>query len=144
MSADNKFETAEQDEFETRTSPRRRAIDAYSSARDSVSGAGQRAADTLTEAPLIALAGGIAAGALIAALLPRTEAETRAIRPTARRVRETAREAARVARQTGTEQLSSLGLTREKGEETIRSLLDGITGAAKADGQAAVNAPRKR
>ena len=31
-----------------------------------------RATDTLGQAPLIALAGGIAAGALIAALLPRT------------------------------------------------------------------------
>ena len=141
---DNRFETAEQDDFETRASPRQRAIDAYSSARDSVSGAGQRAADTLTEAPLIALAGGLAAGALIAALLPRTEAETRAIRPTARRVRESAREATRVARQTGTEQLAGLGLTREKGEETIRSLLDGLAGAAKASGQAALDAARKR
>jgi hypothetical protein len=126
------------------TSPRKRAIDAYSSARDSVSDAGRRAADTLTEAPLIALAGGLAAGALIAALLPRTEAETRALRPTARRIRESAREAARAARETGTDRLGALGLTREKGEETIRSLLDGVTDAAKASGQAALDAARKR
>ena len=46
-------------------SRRQRAIEAYGSARG-------RASDTLNEAPLIALAGGIAAGALIAALLPRT------------------------------------------------------------------------
>ena len=144
MTADNRYDHVDQDDFATRTTPRQRAIDAYSSARGSVSGAGQRAADTFNEAPLIALAGGIAAGALIAALLPRTEAETRAIRPTARRVRETAREAARVARQTGTEQLSSLGLSREKGEQTIRSLLDGVTDAVKASGQAALDAARKR
>ncbi len=145
MSADNSFETVDQDDYATtRTTPRERAIAAYSNARNSVSGAGQRATDTLNEAPLIALAGGLAAGVLIAALLPRTEAETRAIRPTARRVRETAREAARVARQTGTEQLGSLGLTRAKGEETIRSLLDGITGAVRASGQAALDAARKR
>jgi hypothetical protein len=144
MTPDNRHETAGQDDGATRTTPRQRAIDAYANARDSLSGAGQRATDTLGEAPLIALAGGLAAGALIAALLPRTEAETRAIRPTARRVRDTAREAARVARQTGTEQLSSLGLTREKGEETIRSLLDGVTGAVKASGQAALDAARKR
>jgi hypothetical protein len=141
---DDSFETADQDEYGVRASPRQRAIDAYSSARERVSGVGQRAGDTLDEAPLIALAGGLAAGALIAALLPRTEAETRAIRPTARRVRETAREAVRVARETGTEQLGSLGLSREKGEETIRSLLDGIAGAAKASGQAALDAARKR
>jgi len=52
-------------------SPRQRAIEAYDSTRERVS-------DTLSEAPLLALAGGIAAGALIAALLPRTKAETRA------------------------------------------------------------------
>ena len=125
-------------------SPRQRAIDAYSNARDSVGDAGRRAADTLAEAPLLALAGGLAAGALIAALLPRTQAETRAVRPTARRVRETAREAARAARETGSDRLGELGLTREKGEETIRSLFEGVADAAKASGQAALDAARKR
>ncbi|QNN66583.1 hypothetical protein H9L13_07630 [Sphingomonas lutea] len=38
---------------------RQRAIDTYASARDSVSGAGRRAADTLGQAPLIALAGAL-------------------------------------------------------------------------------------
>jgi hypothetical protein len=42
-------------------SPRQRAIKAYEDARE-------RTADTLGQAPLIALAGGLAAGALIAAL----------------------------------------------------------------------------
>ena len=58
-----------------------------------MSGAGQRAADNLAEAPLIALAGGLAAGALIAALLPRTDSETRLVKPTARRVRDGAKAA---------------------------------------------------
>ena len=121
---------------------RNRAVDAYSSARGSVSGVGRRATETLTEAPLLALAGGIAAGALIAALLPRTEAETRAVRPTARRIRDSARAAAQAARETGTQQLGELGLSREKGEETIRSLLSGITDAAKASAQSALDASR--
>jgi hypothetical protein len=114
---------------------RQRAIEAYESARD-------RAADTLGEAPLLALAGGIAAGALIAALIPRTEAETRAVRPTARRVKNTARAAYRAAKDTGAQRLNELGLNREKGEETIRSLLDGLTDAAKASGNAALDAAR--
>ena len=114
---------------------RQRAIEAYESARD-------RAADTLGEAPLLALAGGIAAGALIAALIPRTEAETRAVRPTARRVKNTARAAYQAAKDTGTQRLNELGLNREKGEETIRSLLDGLTDAAKASGNAALDAAR--
>ena len=126
------------------TGARRRAIEAYSSARDSVSNIGRRTADTFNEAPFIALAGGLAAGALIASLLPRTEAETRAVGPTARRVRDSAREAARAARQTGTERLGALGFTKEKGQETIRSLLEGVTDAAKASGQAALDAARRR
>ena len=122
--------------------PRQRAIEAYESARTTVSDAGRRAADSVSDAPLIALAGGLAAGALIAALLPRTETEDRLIRPTARRVRQSARAAATAARDTGTQRLGELGLTREKGEETIRSLLDSVTDAAKASARAATDAAR--
>jgi hypothetical protein len=117
-------------------SPRQRAIEAYEGARD-------RATDTLGQAPLLALAGGIAAGALIAALLPRTDAETRLVRPTARRVKNSARAAARAARDTGTQRLDELGISREKGEATIRSLLDGLTDAARASANAAADTVRK-
>jgi hypothetical protein len=98
----------------------------------------------LGEAPLIALAGGIAAGALIAALLPRTSSETKLVRPTARRVRETAKAAFNAARDTGSSRLDELGLNREKGEETIRSLFQGLTDAAKASGQAAYEAAKNQ
>ena len=125
--------TTTEDEVGTR----QRAIEAYESARD-------RAADTLGEVPLLALAGGIAAGALIAALLPRTDAETRAIRPTARRVKDTARAAFDAAKDTGSQRLDELGLNRDKGEETIRSLFQGVTDAAKASAEAALDAARKR
>ena len=118
------------------TSPRQRAIEAYESARG-------RAAGTLGEAPLIALAGGLAAGALIAALLPRTDAETRAVRPTARRVKDTARAAYKAAKDTGSARLNEAGITREKGEETIRSLFEGVSDAARASANAALDAARK-
>ena len=139
---DERSSAAESSESSRRASPRQRAIEAYESARDSVSGAGRRAADTLTEAPLIALAGGLAAGALIAALLPRTRTEARLVGPTARRVKDTASAAYRAAKDTGTDRLGELGLTREKGEETIRSLFQGVADAAKASGQAAMDAAR--
>jgi hypothetical protein len=118
-------------------SPRQRAISAYEDARG-------RATDTLGQAPLIALAGGIAAGALIAALLPRTEAETRLVRPTARRVKSTARAALDAARDAGTQRLDERGISREKGEETVRNLLNGLTDAAKASANAAVDAVRNQ
>ena len=119
------------------SSPRQRAIEAYEGARD-------RASDTLGQAPLLALAGGLAAGALIAALLPRTEAETRLVRPTARRVKSTARAAFDAARDTGSQRLDELGLNREKGEATIRNLLDGLTDAARASARAATDTVRNK
>ena len=127
-----------------RTTPRQRAIEAYDRARTSVTGAGQRAGDAVTSAPLIAIAGGLAAGALLAALLPRTEAETKVLRPHIRRVKKTAQAAMDAARETGSDRLSELGLTREKGEQTIRSLFEGVTDAAKASGQAAVDAVKNQ
>ncbi|SRR4249919_3585191 len=123
---------------------RQRAIEAYDSARDGVAGAGRKAAGTLSEAPLIALAGVAAAGALIAALLPRTKAETAALRPTVRRVRKTAKAAIDAARETGGDRLNELGITRDKGEDTIRSLFQGVSDAAKASGQAAVDAVKNQ
>jgi hypothetical protein len=128
---------ATEDETDFAASRRQRAIDAYDSARD-------RTVDTLGEAPLIALAGGIAAGALIAALLPRTRSETRLVRPTATRFRQTAKAAFRAAKDTGSERLNELGLTREKGEETIQSLFRGATEAIKASGNAALDAARNK
>lgn len=115
---------------------RQRAIEAYSGARD-------RATDTLGQAPLLALAGGIAAGALIATLLPRTETETKLIRPTARRVKDRARAAYEAARDTGSQHLDEMGLSRQKGEEKIRNLADGLIDAARASASAAADAVRK-
>src|SRR5947208_11062027 len=124
-------------ETATSASARQRAIEAYDSTRD-------RVTDTLGQAPLIALAGGIAAGALIAALLPRTETEARLVRPTAKRVKNSARAAFLAARYTGAQRLDELGISRVKGEETTRGLLEGLTDAAKASANAAVDAVRSR
>ena len=126
------------------TNARQRAIDTYGSARERVSEAGRRATEGIDDAPLIALAGGLAAGALIAALLPRTEAETRALRPVGRRVRGTARDAAQAAKDAGTSRLTELGLTRDKGAETLRSIFEGASDAVRLSAKAAADAARNR
>lgn len=122
---------------EARSTPRQRAIEAYEGARG-------RAVDTLGEAPLIALAGGIAAGALIAALLPRTRTEARLIRPTARRVKDSARAAYDAARSTSKERFEDLGFTRQKGEQTLNNFLDGLKDTARASADAAMDAVRNK
>jgi hypothetical protein len=59
-------------------------------------------------------------------------------------VNATARAAFEAAKDTGTQRLDELGLNRQKGEETIRSLFQGVTDAAKASGQAALDAARNK
>jgi hypothetical protein len=126
------------------TSPRQRAIEAYESARDGVTDASRKAVDTLAEAPLIALAGGIAAGALIAALLPRTDSETKLMKPASRRVRDGARAAFGAAREAGSGKLDELGITRQNGETGLRKLFEGVTDAVRASADAALDAARKQ
>ena len=126
-----------------RSTPRQRAIDAYGSARERVSGAGRRAGGALDEAPLVALAAGLAAGAAIAALLPRTRTEDRLLRPVTDRARETAQSAYQAAKDAGRERLDELGPTKDRGSEAIRSIIDGARDAAKTSAQAAVGTYRK-
>ena len=126
-----------------RSSPRQRAIEAYGNARGRVGDVGRRAGDALDEAPLIAVAAGLAAGAAIAALLPRTRTEERMLRPVADRARDTARTAYQAAKDAGRGRLDELGLTPQRGTETIRSILDGAKDAARTSAQAAAGSVRR-
>ena len=121
---------------------RQRAIEAYDGARDSVAEAGRKANDAIDDSPLIALAGGLALGAILAAILPRTQAETRALRPVGNKLAGTAKAAAEAAKEAGKSRLAELGLTREKGAETLRSIFEGASDAAKVSADAAVSAAR--
>lgn len=123
------------DEGTEPASRRQRAIEAYGSARN-------RASESLDEAPLIALAGGLAAGALIAALLPRTRTEERLVRPYANRAKETARSAAQAAKEAGRGRLNELGLTPDKGKDAVRSIIDGAREAVRASAKAASTSVR--
>jgi hypothetical protein len=116
---------------------RRRALEAYEEAAG-------RAADTLGQAPLLALAGGLAAGALIAALLPRTQSETRLVRPYARRARDGASAAVKAARKTSKERFDELGFSREEGQKTLNNFLQGLKDTARASADAALEAAREK
>ncbi len=110
---------------------RQRALDAYDSALDSASDATRKAGETITDAPLIALGAGLAAGALIAALLPTSKREREMLRPYGDRVTGAARDAADAARQAGSDKLRELGLTPDV-------IADKAGEAAKATAQAAI------
>lgn len=118
-------------------SARERAIDAYDSARD-------RTRDSIDGAPLLALGGGMALGALIAALLPKTETEEKLMGPLGGRISDGARAAANAAKEAGREKLADLNITRDAGKGAVKSLLDGLGEAARTSGQAAIGAVRNK
>ena len=91
-------------------SSRTRAIEAYDGAR-------RKAAGGIEDAPLLALAGGLAV---------------------ADRIRTQAGDAVDAARSAGQARLDELGLTRNKGSETLRSIVEGAGDAFKASAEAAV------
>ena len=121
---------------------RQKAIEAYDGAREGVAQAGRRASDGIDEAPLIALAGGFAVGALIASLLPKTQTETEMLRPVSKKLTDKARTAADAAREAGSSRLRELGLTPDAGREKIREVVQGVEDAARTSAQAAVGAVR--
>jgi len=111
--------------------PRTKAIEAYDQAR-------RKAAGGIDEAPLLALAGGLAAGAVLAALIPASRKERELLGPVADRIKDKASDAVSAAKQAGQARLDELGLTRDKGTETLRTIVEGAGDAAKASAEAAV------
>jgi hypothetical protein len=130
---------ARQQNDRTSTSPsaRERAIDAYDSARG-------RARDSVDGSPLLALGGGLALGALLAALLPRTRAEDRLLGDFGGRITGGARDALDAAKEAGREKLAELNITSEAGKGAVQSLVDGIGEAARHSGKAALDAARSK
>ena len=118
-------------------STRERAIEAYESSRD-------RAREGVDGSPLLALGGGLALGALIAALLPKTRTEDRLLGSVGGRITDTARTAADAAKEAGRGKLAELNITREAGKGAMQSLIEGIGEAARTSGKAAVDAARNK
>jgi len=118
-------------------SARERAIDAYDSARE-------QAIEKVGGSPLLALGGGLALGALVAALLPKTKAEERMMGKVGSRITTSARDAYDAAKDAGREKLAELNITRDAGAGAVQSLIDGIGEAARSSGQAAADAVRAK
>ena len=127
----------QKDPTSTPPSARERAIEAYAGARE-------RAREQVDGSPLLALGGGLAIGALVAALLPRTRAEDRLLGDAGERITGSARDAFGAAREAGREKLAELNITRDAGKGAVQSLVDGITEAARTSGKAALEAARNK
>jgi hypothetical protein len=121
-------------------SARERAIEAYDTVLDRASAASERAG----EMPLLALVGGLALGAVLAALLPRTRTEEKLLGSVGGRINDKARAAADAAREAGREKLAELNITRDAGTTAVQTLIDGLGEAARSSGQAALGAVRSK
>ena len=123
-------------------SARERAITAYDSARDGAASAGRKASDQLGEAPLAVIVGGIAAGAILAALLPTSRRERELLSPVTDNLRDKASAAVNAAKEAGNARLGELGLTRDAGGEAIKTIIDGAADALRASAKAAATKVR--
>ena len=123
---------------------RERAIEAYDNARERASVAREKAGQGIGEAPLLALGGGLALGALIGAVLPRTKVEERLLGDVGGRITGGARTAFDAAREAGREKLAELNITPDAGKGAVQTLVDGLTEAARSSGQAALEAARNK
>jgi uncharacterized protein YjbJ (UPF0337 family) len=128
----------------TARSARQKANEGIESAKLSLAGAGDTAIATIEENPARARIGGIALGARIGSLLPRTSAETRTLGPIGTRLNAAAKDAAAAAKVAGGEKLAELGLTKEAARQNAGKLIGNALLAAVTASDAAVSSARKK
>lgn len=116
---------------------RKHAIDAYDSARENSADAARSTGAAIGQAPLVALGAGLAAGAILAALIPTTRRERKLLTPYADRLSGAARDATDAARKAGSKKLRELGLTpdavAEKASEAARHTAQAALGTLRKD-----------
>jgi ElaB/YqjD/DUF883 family membrane-anchored ribosome-binding protein len=104
---------------------RERTASAYEAARTRASDATRKANEQLSIYPIGAVVGGFLLGALVGALIPRTERETTLIGKAGRKVAGAAKDAAQRGLDAGREQLDTL---RAKAAETVSEAVSDLVG----------------
>jgi len=105
---------------------RERTASAYEAARSRATDVTRQATDQLAVYPVAAVIGGFAIGALLAAVLPRTEQEEKVIGKTARRLTDAAKDAAQRGLDAGKEQLEEIrGKAAQKVGEAVADVVGG-------------------
>jgi hypothetical protein len=127
-------------------SARERTAAAYATARERAGSAyetaGRKASEGIDSNPVAAVFGGLAIGAIVAALLPRTSREEELLGGVGRKINDSAREAARAAKEAGRGQLDELGLSRDGLQSKLNEFTDRAVGAVKSSAGAAAGAAR--
>jgi ElaB/YqjD/DUF883 family membrane-anchored ribosome-binding protein len=126
-----------ENEAGTLTTLRDSASHAYEATRESAATAAARAGEGIEANPLAVLAGGIALGAVLGALLPKTESEQKVLGPLGKRLSDTAAAAAAAAREAGKEQLSNAIPDKDAAKESLRKAFGNVVEAARDGGKTA-------
>jgi len=109
---------------------RSRTSETYAGLRERTSRLGERTGETIESSPMLAVAGGFAVGAVLAAVLPRTRQEEKLLGDVGRRINEAARDAAQTAAETGREKVEEITQTaKAKVGEVVIDAVSATTGA---------------
>ena len=130
------------DDAAEQPSSREKAQHAFEQSRDSAREAAKSAAQRVEANPIGVLAGGLAFGAVIATLIPRSDKERALLAPVGKRLNLTAAAAIAAAKESGQAELEARGLTRDGARDQARQLFEGIAKAASSAGSAAIEAAR--
>lgn len=121
-----------------------RAGDTVESSRETARDAAHQATDFIEGNPLGAIAGGLALGALVGALVPRSDREKQLLAPVGKKIGVAAVAALAAAKDVGRNELGELGLTKDAARDQAKSLLKGVAKAASHAGTAAAEAGREQ
>lgn len=117
-----------------------RAAEGVAATREMAKTAASKSEETITKNPLAVVAGGLALGALVGALLPKSKTETKYVGGTGKKINQTAKKAYDAAKDAGQQQIETLGLSKDSVQDQIKDLLGKAIEAAKSAAEAAGDA----
>ena len=136
-SAKDSLATAKAKTTQSTATARAKASEAYEKGKGITS-------DGIDKNPLAIVLGGIAIGAIVGALLPRTERETKVLGKAGKKLNKKARKMAEAAKAAGKDQVESLGLNGDALRLQFRDLVSKAALAVKAASQAATDAAKEK
>ena len=136
-SAKDSLASAKAKTTQSTAAARAKASEAYEKGKGKTS-------DGIDKNPLAIVLGGLAIGAIVGALLPRTERETKVLGKAGKKLNKKARKMAEAAKAAGKDQVESLGLNGDALRLQFRDLVSKAAVAVKAASQAATDAAKEK
>lgn len=121
---------------------REKVDEAVGASRERAKDAARQATDAIETNPLAVIVGGLAIGALAASVILRSAREKELLAPLGKRIGATAGAALAAAKESGRQELETLGLTKDAARDQVRSLFSDVAKAATSAANAGVQAAR--